>query len=119
MLHVTVTEPELDALLRNPSIMEELLKAEKLTDVVDSRIALYNLRSLDQQLSERIEQMQEPKPVAFLSARERGSFAELPGTSVDPSGISAHLPGASSPKRGVAVQLNGEFAVSTRQHFIS
>jgi hypothetical protein len=58
LLYVRISEPDVDTLLRNPAIAEELMKAEKLTDVVDSRLALNNLRNLDQQLAERIEQMQ-------------------------------------------------------------
>jgi hypothetical protein len=48
LLHVRISEPDVDTLLRNPAIAEELMKAEKLTDVVDSRLALNNLRNLDQ-----------------------------------------------------------------------
>jgi hypothetical protein len=59
LLHVSLSEPDLDTLLHNPAIADELMEAEKLTDVVDSRLALNNLRSLDQQLSERLSQMQQ------------------------------------------------------------
>ncbi len=89
LLHVTVSEPELDTILRNPAIMEELLKAEKLTDVVDSRIALYNLQSLDRQLSERIEQLQQANIAtdsAAISVEPSGTSGGLTGTSVEPSG---------------------------------
>ena len=44
--------PDADILLKNPSIARELAQAEKLTDIVDSRLALNNLRTLDQQLAE-------------------------------------------------------------------
>ncbi|MDD4140356.1 MAG: hypothetical protein PHX81_09030, partial [Eubacteriales bacterium] len=47
-------EPDVDILLRHPEIAQELLQAEVLTDIVDSRLALNNLRSLDRQLSERL-----------------------------------------------------------------
>ncbi len=47
--------PDIDSLLRNPAIAEELLTASQLTDVVDSRLALNNLRILDGQLSERLD----------------------------------------------------------------
>jgi hypothetical protein len=57
--NVSLSEPDLDTLLHNPAIADELMEAEKLTDVVDSRLALNNLRSLDQQLSERLSQMQQ------------------------------------------------------------
>ena len=51
--------PGIDSLLRNPAIAAELLSALQLTDIVDSRLALNNLRSLDRQLSERLEESAE------------------------------------------------------------
>ena len=51
--------PSIDSLLRNPAIAEELLSAAQLTDIVDSRLALNNLRILDRQLSERLEESDE------------------------------------------------------------
>jgi len=48
--------PSVDTLLKNPKIAGELMQAEKLIDIVDSRLALNNLRSLHQQLTERLEE---------------------------------------------------------------
>ena len=47
--------PSVDTLLRNPAIAEEILNAESLIEIVDSRFALYNLRELDSQITERLE----------------------------------------------------------------
>jgi len=67
MLHL-LSEPDVDTLLRNPAIAQELLSAGTLTDIVDSRLALNNLKSLDRQLSERLEEPPETMQAAALSA---------------------------------------------------
>jgi hypothetical protein len=47
-------DPRIDTLLKNPSIAEELLAVRDVTDIADSRLALNNLRSLGDQLTERL-----------------------------------------------------------------
>ena len=47
-------DPRIDTLLKNPSIAEELLAVKDVTDIADSRLALNNLRSLGDQLTERL-----------------------------------------------------------------
>ncbi|MDI9470747.1 MAG: hypothetical protein QM296_11175 [Bacillota bacterium] len=46
-------EPDIEDFLRSPGIAEELLAAENLTDIVDSRYSLNNLREISRQLEER------------------------------------------------------------------
>jgi len=46
--------PDIEVFLRNPSIAQELLDVRRWSDIVDSRLALYNLRELDRQLEERL-----------------------------------------------------------------
>lgn len=60
--------PEVDALLKNSLIAKELLDAQTLTDIVDSRLALNNLRSLDQELSMRLEELQVTEQLAGEAA---------------------------------------------------
>lgn len=70
-------EPEVDALLRNPSIAKELLDAQVLTDIVDSRLALNNLRSLDREITVCIEELRASEQaagvVALPDGRETGA----------------------------------------------
>ena len=99
--------PSVDTLLRNPSIAEELLSAQTLTDIVDSRLALNNLRSLDEQLSGWLEQGSEPAgavsgqngadnapdastPMALPGVRECGRRADRRGL----GGVAAGVVGA-------------------------
>ena len=48
--------PDIEDFLHSPNIAEELLAAENLVDIVDSRYALNNLREIDRQLEERTEE---------------------------------------------------------------
>ena len=88
--------PSVDTLLKNPEIAQELLQAENLTDIVDSRLALNNLRSLDEQLNERLKE--ETPVVVDISAGVAGngtSFGTMaqavstagPGYAVDAGGF--------------------------------
>jgi len=61
-------DPSVDAFLKNPPIAEELLQTKSLTDIVDSRLALNNLRSLDSQLSARLLELEEAESIADLKA---------------------------------------------------
>ena len=94
MLHSDL--PSVDTLLKNPEIAQELLQAENLTDIVDSRLALNNLRSLDEQLNERLKE--ETPVVVDISAGVAGngtSFGTMaqavstagPGYAVDAGGF--------------------------------
>lgn len=125
LLHVRISEPDVDTLLRNPAIAEELMKAEKLTDVVDSRLALNNLRNLDQQLAERIEQMQKSfgksnKPdvtnieLAGMSSetaetgnRPAGAGSKPAGTSNEVDRVGSEPAGTSNEVAGVSSDLAG------------
>lgn len=60
--------PSVDTLLKNPSIAQELTSAETLADVVDSRLALNNLRNIDSQLSDRIGELSETPAEALAYA---------------------------------------------------
>jgi PKD repeat protein len=51
--------PSVDVLLKNSEISKELINTKKLTDIVDSRLALNSLRSLDRQLTVLLDQEQE------------------------------------------------------------
>ena len=51
--------PSVDVLLKNSEIAKELINTKKLTDIVDSRLALNSLRSLDRQLTVLLDQEQE------------------------------------------------------------
>lgn len=89
LLHSDV--PSVDTLLKNPEIAQELLNAEKLTDIVDSRLALNNLRSLGEQLNERLEE--ETPVVVDISAGTAKGGRRL-GTTVKTSeGITAEQQG--------------------------
>jgi PKD repeat protein len=93
--------PSVDTLLRNPSIAEELLSAQTLTDIVDSRLALNNLRSLDEQLSGWLEQGSEPAgAVSGQNGADNAPDASTPMA----------LPGGSA--NAAAVQTGGALAVS-------
>ncbi len=48
--------PDIEDFLRSPDIADELLAAESLTDIVDSRYSLNNLREIGRQLEERTEE---------------------------------------------------------------
>jgi len=48
--------PSVDTLLRNPSIADEIINAESLIEIIDSRFTLYNLRELNRQATERLAQ---------------------------------------------------------------
>jgi len=67
--------PSIDTLLKNPDIAQELMQAEKLTDIVDSRLALNNLRSLDEQLKERLEEEAPAVVDISTSAARKGNVA--------------------------------------------
>lgn len=47
--------PDIDTILKSPSIINELKEADSLLDIVDSRLAINNLRNIDRQFSERID----------------------------------------------------------------
>ncbi|HWR19946.1 MAG TPA: hypothetical protein VN608_10015 [Clostridia bacterium] len=63
-------DPSVDTFLKNPSIAQELLHAKSLTDIVDSRLALNNLRSIDAQLSARLKELEEVEKTAGLKAEQ-------------------------------------------------
>ncbi len=52
--------PDIEDFLRSPNIAEELLAAENLVDIVDSRYALNNLREIERQLGERAKEDELP-----------------------------------------------------------
>ena len=68
-------EPDVDTMLRKPAIAQELIQAQVLTDVVDSRLALNNLRSLDQQLTDRLAEV--PESIEVLDLAELRSHAGI------------------------------------------
>lgn len=67
--------PSIDDLLKEPAIVEELLKAEQLTDIVDSRFALNSLRVIDEQLEER--KTEEALPMADLLVLAPGATEKV------------------------------------------
>ncbi len=89
--------PNIDTVFRNPSIAAELSNAKTLTDVVDSRTALNNLRGLDRQMSEWLQELprlsvEEPKEEAAVANLGPDSLRnvdwEMQTTSL---GAAAHL----------------------------
>jgi PKD repeat protein len=102
-------DPDIDSLLKNPQAAEELINAEVLTDIVDSRLALNNLRSLDRQLTELFAQEQEitgTEHVSNASGEETASSGVSHQTGENPD---MEAIGSSG---GVAIQTTGELAVS-------
>ncbi len=95
LLHSDV--PSVDTLLKNPEIAQELLNAEKLTDIVDSRLALNNLRSLGEQLNERLE---EETPVVVDISAGTAKSGRRSGTTEKTSG------GATAEQPGETAQVN-------------
>ena len=99
--------PSVDTLLKNPGVAQELILAENMTDIVDSRLALNNLRSLDEQLKQRLEE--EAPPVVDIAARSSGNNKRS-GTADDAGGLSiteqtsgavaANQPGAAATRSG-------------------
>ena len=73
--------PDIETFLRNPSIAQELLNAGKWTDIVDSRLALYNLRELDRQLEARLTEGYEYFDFAGYIQPGDGLLAQIPGIS--------------------------------------
>ena len=51
--------PNIDSLLKNPSIARELQNAGSLINIIDSRLSLNNLRALDEQLTQRLDESNE------------------------------------------------------------
>ncbi|OQA73265.1 MAG: hypothetical protein BWY35_00654 [Firmicutes bacterium ADurb.Bin248] len=100
--------PEVDALLRNPSIAGELLRAETLTDIVDSRLALNNLRSLDRELSARLEEVRETERTLGLSSAKYGAEASAAPLAARRHGAAAvplSLPGLLERQAGTLARL--------------
>ena len=79
--------PDIEDFFHNPQIAEELLAAENLVDIVDSRYALNNLRELENQLGERAKE--EGLPMGDLthlsSAAPDEKTAEKPTDPNDPT----------------------------------
>ena len=111
--------PDIFVILKNPEIAEELINTEKLTDIIDSRLALNNLRSLDQQLTELVEQEHEYIKPSVHQEPEKPEETE-PGPSdphqaagdVADSGDGTGLKTVNNQSRGIAVQTTGELAVA-------
>ncbi|NLA86574.1 MAG: hypothetical protein GX847_04685 [Clostridiales bacterium] len=83
--------PDIDSLLRNPAIAEELLSAAQLTDIVDSRLALGNLRILDRQLSERLEESAETIQLFDFPAYAPGGASSVSGDVPEREGAASPL----------------------------
>lgn len=103
--------PSVETLLKNPQIAEELLSAENITDIVDSRMALNNLRSLDRQLDELLAQEREivgssEDSASNTSGDESASHVMSLETGVGPDMALRNI------TSGVAIQAAGEFAVA-------
>lgn len=67
-------KPDIDTMLKTPAIIEELKAVEALTDIVDSRMAISNLREIDRQLTERLESLSgaEDDTLYYLGEDESG-----------------------------------------------
>lgn len=77
------SSPSLETLLKNPSIAEELASAKSLTDIVDSRTALNNLRNLDAQITKWLQELPElalEKPSEESSNEQALNLVPEPGT---------------------------------------
>ena len=77
------SSPSLETLLKNPSIAEELASAKSLTDIVDSRTALNNLRNLDAQMTKWLQELPElavERPSEELSNEQASDLVPRPGT---------------------------------------
>ncbi|NLA10596.1 MAG: hypothetical protein GX883_00525, partial [Firmicutes bacterium] len=55
LLHSAV--PDVDILLQKPALAQELLSTESLIEIADSRLALNNLRTLDEELGKRLAEL--------------------------------------------------------------
>lgn len=66
-------KPNIDTILKTPSIIEELKAVESLTDIVDSRMAISNLREIDKQLSDRLDLLSNADDDILYFLGEEGS----------------------------------------------
>jgi PKD repeat protein len=105
--------PSIETLLRNPSIAEELLSAESLVEVVDSRLALNGLRDLEEQLDRRLDEPPEEVPSVQLPDEVKamaGTGAGAPSaggrSSVIPVKKLEHLPFG---RVSASTQVSGQF----------
>ena len=102
-------DPRIDTLLKNPSIAEELLAVKDVTDIADSRLALNNLRSLGDQLTERLNETPGSIDAALITPlsdtdAEQGSGSGISGVVTD-SDASGNKPSRSD---GTSVALAAE-----------
>lgn len=99
--------PSVDSLLKNPQAAADLIDARTLTDIVDSRLALNNLRSLDRQLTELLSREQEiigtGKSPGSENGTEKSETSQQTGSATEGKTIRSY--------GGAAVQMSGEFAV--------
>jgi hypothetical protein len=116
MLHL-LSGPDVDTLLRNPAIAQELLSAGTLTDIVDSCLALNNLKSLDRQLSERLEEPPEMAQTAPLSAGGPPQVAQL--LPADSGQKAAVIPLIYKPGEMAATLLSAQEALKQQAEVLS
>ncbi len=68
-------DADADELLNNDAMVEQLLAAETLSDVVNSRLSINNLRSINVQLEEKLAEKPEDMATAYIADNKKFSVA--------------------------------------------